>query len=261
MKGRAKTGLVGLARALSKLGICSRTQAWALIDAGAVEVNGHICRDPDYPIHPESAEIKIQSKPVGAQQRVYLALNKPRGLVTTRQDEKGRATVYDCFDATDLPYVSPVGRLDQASEGLLLFSNDSKWSAGITDPATQLDKIYHLQIGLLPDIAFLARLRQGIVVEGELLRVKSTHELRRGGRNAWLEVTLDEGKNRHLRRLLKAAGAEVLRLIRIAIGPVKLGDLAKGQWRHLMPDEVQLLRRDPPARRRSPAATYPGRER
>ncbi len=242
-KAGSGPGLVGLARALSKLGICSRTQAWALIDDGVVEVNGQICRDPDYAIHPESAQIRIQGKTIGAQKRVYLALNKPRGLVTTRQDEKGRATVYDCFSDTELPFLTPVGRLDQASEGLLLFTNDSKWSAIITDPATHMDKLYHIQIGLLPDAEFLARLMSGIHVDNELLQVKAVRELRRGGRNAWIEVTLDEGKNRHLRRLLKAAGAEVLRLIRIAIGPLTLGDLAKGKWRHLTATEVRLLSR------------------
>jgi len=192
-------------------------------------------------VDPARAEITINDAPARAPARVYIALNKPRGLVTTRADEKGRATVYACLADADLPWVSPVGRLDQASEGLLLFSNDSAWNAAVTDPATHVNKIYHVQIGLLPTPEFLARLHQGAVVDGELLQVRAAHELRRGGRNAWLEITLDEGKNRHLRRLLKACGCEVLRLIRIGIGPLRLGDLPKGAWRHLAPEEVRLL--------------------
>lgn len=261
MNGRAKAGLVGVARVLSKLGMCSRTQAQALVRSGAVQVNGRTCRDPGQRIDPARADLKVHGKPARRQQRVYIALNKPRGLVTTRQDEKGRTTVYECLSGADLPYLSPVGRLDQASEGLLLFSNDSAWNAAITDPATHVDKVYHVQIGLLPDTGFLARLKQGMVVDGERLQVKAVRELRRGRRNAWLEVALDEGKNRHLRRLLKAAGAEVLRLVRIAIGPVQLGDLAKGQWRPLTQREIQRFRPGPPATRRSPAAAFPGRGR
>lgn len=241
MSGRKHATGSGLARMLSKLGICSRTQAQALIRHGAVQVNGRTSNDPEQRIDPTRAQITIHGKPVREAPRVYLALNKPRGLVTTRQDDQGRATVYECFADAGLPYLSPVGRLDQASEGLLLFSNDSAWNAAITDPATHADKIYHVQIGLLPDAGFLARLHQGIVVDGELLQVKAARELRRGGRNAWLEIVLDEGRNRHLRRLLKAAGAEVLRLIRLAIGPLELGDLAKGGWRHLTEGELRQI--------------------
>ena len=146
--------------------------------------------------------------------------------------------------APDLSEISSPDRgggLDEASEGLLLLSNDSAWNSVITDPATQVDKLYHVQIGRMPDAGFLARLHQGVRVDGELLRVKAARELRRGGRNAWLEITLEEGKNRHLRRLLAACDCNVLRLIRIGIGPLRLGTLAKGAWRHLTPEEVRLL--------------------
>ncbi len=241
MSGRKHTTLHGLARILSKLGICSRTQAEALIQAGAVQVNGRTINNPESRVDPARARIMINGKPLRAPKRVYIALNKPRGQVTTRADERRRATVYECLASAGLPYLSPVGRLDQASEGLLLFSNDSAWNAAVTDPATHLDKIYHVQIGLLPTAEFLGRLRQGIVVDGELLRVKAARELRRGGRNAWLEITLDEGRNRHLRRLLAACDCEVLRLIRVGIGPLQLGALPKGAWRPLSPDEVRLL--------------------
>jgi len=244
MNGRKHSTLHGLARTLSKLGICSRSQAEALIHAGAVQVDGRTVTDPELRVDPVRAQITINGEPARAPERVYIALNKPRGLVTTRADEKGRATIFECLTGAGLPYLAPVGRLDQASEGLLLLSNDSAWNAAITDPTNHVDKIYHVQIGLLPDAAFLDRLHKGVSVDGELLQVKSAHELRRGGRNAWLEIRLDEGKNRHLRRLFEACDCSVLRLIRIGIGPLRLGELPKGGWRHLSPEEVRLLSGD-----------------
>lgn len=244
MAGRgAGPGHTGIARALSKLGVCSRTQAQALVRDGAVSLNGKPCRDPETRVDPARDRIEVRGTAVGAGTRVYIALNKPRGLVTTRADEKGRATVFQCLDGSGLPYLAPVGRLDQSSEGLLLFSNDSAWNAAITDPDTHVDKIYHVQIDRLPDAGLLTRLRDGVESRGERLAVKSVRELRRGDRNAWLEITLDEGRNRHLRRMLEACGCEVLHLVRIGIGTLRLGDLGKGAWRHLTAAEVQALSR------------------
>ncbi len=262
MAGRgAAPGHTGVARALSKLGICSRTEAQALVRAGAVTVNGRPCKDPETRVDPARDRILVNGRPAGAQQRTYIVLNKPRGLVTTRADEKGRATVFACLADSGLRYLAPVGRLDQASEGLLLFSNDSAWSAAITDPSTHVDKTYHVQVDRLPDADLLARLEQGVAVDGERLAVKRVRELRRGGRNAWLEITLDEGRNRHLRRLLEACQCEVLRLVRVAIGPLVLGDLPRGAWRKLTVEEVRALSPGRRATRRSPAAASPGRGR
>jgi 23S rRNA pseudouridine2605 synthase len=145
------------------------------------------------------------------------------------------------FLPAEIPFVSPVGRLDQASEGLLLFTNDTRWAARLTDPASHVDKTYHVQVDRLPDAALLARLRAGVEDDGELLAVKEVRELRRGGRNAWLELVLDEGRNRHIRRMLAALEVGTLRLVRVAIGPLALGTLAKGAWRHLDADEVRSL--------------------
>jgi 23S rRNA pseudouridine2605 synthase len=238
-----------VARALSKLGYCSRAQARLLVRDGHVTVNGRRCRDPETRVDPALDRIRVHGRDPAVPARRYFMLNKPRGLVTTRADEQGRATVFRCFENASLPYLAPVGRLDRASEGLLLFTNDSAWAAAITDPATHIDKIYHVQIDRLPDTALLDRLRYGVVVQGELLAVKAARELRRGERNAWLELTLDEGRNRHLRRLLEACGCDVLRLVRIAVGPLRLGDLAAGAWRELSAEEVQSLSRARPRTR------------
>ena len=212
--------------------------------AGRVTVNGTVIRNPGVRIHPESASIEIDRVRAGQVERVYLALNKPRGLVTTRSDPQGRATIYDCLTDPALPFLGPVGRLDKASEGLLLLTNDSRWSAQLLDPASHVDKTYHVQIAELADGATVGRVAAGVVETetGEALRVKRVSLLRVGSRSsAWLEIVLDEGKNRHIRRLLAALDIEVLRLVRVAIGPLALGNLAKGEWRRLTPAEVRAL--------------------
>src|SRR5712671_5654902 len=232
---------VGLARALSKLGYCSRSQATELICAGRVQLNGAIRRDPETPVYVDRDRIEVDHRIVGAEAKVYLMLNKPRGVVTTASDEKGRDTVYS-FLGADLPWVAPVGRLDKASEGVLLLTNDSEWAARISDPETHLEKTYHVQIGAVVDENFLAEMRKGIkTVKGEVLRAKRAAVLRSGEHNTWLEIILDEGKNRHIRRMMEAAGVEVLRLVRVAVGPLVLGKLAKGACRALSSDEKRAL--------------------
>jgi len=237
----------GIARVISKLGVCSRTQAQALVRAGRVRLNSRIVTDPETPAIAGRDRIRIDEADIGAAPRVYLALNKPRGLVTTASDERGRRTVYELLQslpegAAPLPWVAPVGRLDQASEGLLLFSNDSAWAAHLTAPASHVDKIYHVQIDTLVDAALLSALCAGSVVDGEDLRAKSVREIRAGEQNSWLEIVLDEGRNRQIRRLLDSFGIAVLRLIRVAVGAVELGTLAKGQWRFLTDDEITALK-------------------
>jgi 23S rRNA pseudouridine2605 synthase len=234
---------VGLARALSKLGFCSRAQAAQLIRKGKVRVNGAIRRDPETPVHLGKDRIEIDGQRITASERIYLALHKPRGMVTTASDEKGRDTVYSLLSA-DLPWVAPVGRLDKASEGLLLLTNDTQWAARVSAPETHLDKTYHLQVGRIADAALLDALRNGIrTKEAETLRVKAASLLRQGERNSWLEIILDEGRNRHIRRMLETLGIEVLRLIRVAIGPLVLGDLPKAAVRRLTADEKLTLDR------------------
>jgi 23S rRNA pseudouridine2605 synthase len=170
-------------------------------------------------------------------------LNKPRGVVTTAADEKGRKTVYDLLPSST-PWIAPVGRLDKASEGLLLLTNDTAWSARVLAPSTHLDKIYHVQIGDVATPSLVHSLAHGKRVEnGDFLRVKQVRILRGGKQNTWLEIVLDQGKNRHLRRLLAACKVKVLRLVRVAIGPLSLGELAKGAVRALTSGERKMLDR------------------
>lgn len=232
----------GVARALSKLGVCSRSQAEAAVRAGRVAVDGRPVRDPEHPVETERQTISLDGAIVAAVQRFYLALNKPRGVVVSAADEHGRDTVYGLLQDAGLPWLGPVGRLDKASEGLLLLSNDSVWAAGITEPSTHLDKTYHVQVAGQPDAGALAAMLEGVREGTDLLKVRRVELLRAGEKNAWLEVVLDEGRNRHIRRLLAALGFDVLRLVRVAIGPLQLGELAKGQWRHLSAAEVAALR-------------------
>jgi 23S rRNA pseudouridine2605 synthase len=231
---------VGLARALSKLGFCSRSQAARLIRAGRVRLNGATRRDPETPVHLERDRIEVDRNAVTAEPNVYLVVNKPRGVVTTASDEKGRQTVYSLLGET-LPWVGPVGRLDKASEGLLLLTNDSEWAARISDPGSHLDKTYHVQVGALAGETLADKLVRGVFAGGELLRAKRARVLRAGEKNTWLEISLDEGKNRQIRRMFEHLGIEVLRLIRVAIGPVVLGDLAKGESRALAAREKFAL--------------------
>ncbi|XEA93304.1 pseudouridine synthase [Xanthomonas sp. DAR 80977] len=241
-----------MARTLSKLGLCSRTEAARWIAAGRVAVDGRTVTDPEFPILRGRHRLALDGVALAATQRIYLMLNKPRGLVTTAQDERGRDTVYRCFDGAGLPWLAPVGRLDKASEGLLLFCNDPQWAARVTDPASGPDKTYHVQVDALPDAALLARMCAGVVADGEPLRAKQARLLRQGDRHAWLEVVLDEGRNRQIRRLLEALGLGVLRLVRVAIGDLALGELGKGAWRELSADEVRALA--PAADASAPAA-------
>lgn len=231
---------VGLARALSKLGYCSRSQASQLIRAGRVRLNKSVPRSPQALVNLEKDRIEVDGFPVAAKTKLYLMMNKPRGVVTTRSDEKGRQTVY-AYWAENLPWVAPVGRLDKASEGLLLFSNDSEWAARILEPRSHLERTYHVQVGAIADEALLKAMVQGIRNDGELLQARNARVIRQGKRNSWIEVVLDEGKNRQIRRILEHLGVEVLRLVRVAIGPLELGELPKGHVRRLTPAETQAI--------------------
>lgn len=231
----------GLARVLSRMGVCSRSEAMRRIAAGRVWLNGVVARDPEMPVDPAVDRIEMDGSVVHAQEHVCIAINKPRGLVVSTVDERGRDTVYALLHGMGLPWLAPVGRLDKASEGLLLFSNDPAWAARITDPAGHVAKTYRVQVRGTPTVESLQRMRTGVLDQGELLTAESVRVLGGGEKNCWLEVVLREGRNRQIRRMFAAGGHEVLRLLRVAIGKVELGDLPKGAWRHLTQLEMRSL--------------------
>jgi 23S rRNA pseudouridine2605 synthase len=244
MRSASPQPRTGLARALSKLGYSSRARAADLIRAGRVRLNGTVRRDPETPVVLGRDRIEFDGREIRSAARAYWMLNKPRGAVTTASDEKGRETVYACLPpaASTVPWLAPVGRLDKASEGLLLLTNDSVWAARITSPESHVDKTYHVQIGLVATSDLVVGLRRGVQIDtGELLGAKSANILRQGEKTSWLVIVLDEGRNRHIRRMFEALGIEVLRLVRVAIGNLQLGDLPKGQCRELAPEEIAGL--------------------
>ncbi len=219
-------------------------------------MRGRVCRDPETPVYDSHAEIAVDGKAVRQRKRIYIMLNKPRGVITTASDEKGRETVYTVLSRQSATrgeadkekesklWIAPVGRLDQASEGLLLLTNDSEWAAKIAAPETHLRKTYHVQISSIAGEEFLEALLRGVETkEGVLLQAKGVRRLRSGDKNSWLEIVLDEGKNRQIRRMMESMGVEVLRLVRVAVGPLLLGNLGKGDYRPLTNDERRMLDR------------------
>lgn len=237
--GSRKAKTLPLERVLSKLGAASRTEAARLIAAGRVTVNGRVHRDPSFPCAMGRDRITLDGVPLHGTERIYVAFHKPRGCVTTRADEKGRPTVYDHLPP-DLKAM-PVGRLDMASEGLLLFSNDTRWAQRIQDPATHLPKVYHVQTDRHLRPEELAAIAAGPVLDGVACLPVGIRVLRAGEKTQWLEITLTEGRNRQIRRMLALFGIEVRRLVRVAIGPLALGGLRAGQWRHLTAEERETL--------------------
>lgn len=229
-----------LERIISKRGLLSRKEAAIAILEGQVVVNGLVCKIPlAYFDHRCTIEIKGQK--AIEQKKHYLVLNKPRGLIVSRSDEKNRATVYDCLSEWKGPLVQAVGRLDQASEGLLLFTNDHVWANKLMDPKTHVTKTYHVQTSTIPDEDILKKLSLGIMLEGKKTLPASFQLIRSGEKNGWIEVQLKEGRNRQIRKMLESESIEVLRLIRVKLGTITLGDLQKGEWRELSEAEIKNL--------------------
>lgn len=247
MRSAAKpTGTVPLVRALSKLGLASRTQTAEWISAGRLAVNGRVCRDAQQPVVPERDRFALDGIPLSRSERTCIALHKPRGYVTSRSDEKGRKTIFDLLPDS-LQHLHAVGRLDMQTSGLLLLTNDTRLSSYLTDPVNAVPREYAVSVdGRIADDT-LARIVNGIEDDGELLRASAVTVRKLSGRESHLFVTLHEGKNRELRRLFKAAGHEVNKLKRLAFGPVALGELASGSYRELDASELAAL----PAERRT----------
>jgi len=180
VKATEKGVRVGLARALSKLGFCSRTRAFEIIRNGRVRVNGSVTKNSESPVRLDCDRIEVDGERIESAELIYLAMNKPRGIVTTASDEKGRETVYDLLPQNH-PWVGPVGRLDKASEGLLLLTNDSEWGARILAPETHLEKTYHVQVDEVADEKLLGTVMQGVGVDGDLLRAHRAQLMERLG--------------------------------------------------------------------------------
>src|SRR5688572_18562031 len=214
MAHKLKPGTVPLERALSKLGLASRTQTSVWIAEGRLSVNGQIIRDTRFAVVPERDRFALDGKPLKAEARGCVLLHKPRGYVTTRSDEKGRKTVFDLLPQS-LQNFHAVGRLDMHTSGLLLLTNDTKLSSFLTDPQSDVPREYVVSVeGRLEDIA-LQRLLDGVEDDGELLRASAVRVRKVSGKESHVFVTLHEGRNRELRRLFSAVGHPVTRLKRI----------------------------------------------
>ncbi|HEV8579014.1 MAG TPA: pseudouridine synthase [Thermoanaerobaculia bacterium] len=235
---RRKPGLVSLERALSKLGLASRSAARELIRAGRVAVDGSTEADPLREVVPERIRIEIDGRPVHRAEPLTVLLHKPRGVVTTRSDQQERPTVYGCLEGLDA-HVVPVGRLDAATSGLLLLTNDTRFADWLTDPRNGVPRIYVMTVRGELDDETARRLEEGIEDSGEHLAAQSVVVRKRSRRETHLIVELTEGKNREIRRMLAAADHEVTRLKRVSFGGLDLGNLAPRQWRVVSAEELR----------------------
>jgi 23S rRNA pseudouridine2605 synthase len=233
-----KPGHVPLERALSKLGIASRTQARELILAGKVKVNGVVRKIPLFSVFPERAKIEVDGKSVTRAKPATYLLHKPRSVVTTRSDEKGRATVFSLLREKDL-HLNAVGRLDFATSGLLLLTNDTRFSDWLTDPKNEIPRVYVITVRGEVTEEKLRRLRAGIQSDGETLSANEIQLRKASGKESHLTVELREGKNREIRRMFLAVGHEVIRLKRVSYGKLELGELQPGEYRELSMEELR----------------------
>lgn len=236
-------GTVQLVRALSKLGLASRSQTQEWIEAGRLSVNGRVVRDPRFAVVPESDIFALDGNRLQQQERMCIALYKPRGYVTTRSDEKGRKTVFDLLPP-ELHNLHAIGRLDMQTSGLLLLTNDTRLSSFLTDPLNAIPRKYFVSVDGKVGEETIKRMLAGVEDEGELLKASIINVRKLSGRESHLFITLHEGKNRELRRLCKAVGHEVNKLKRISFGTVTLDQLESGKHRTLAEEELQQLKRD-----------------
>lgn len=227
---------MSLSRALSKRRLASRAEARRLISAGRVRINGRIVTNPDLRVTPERLQIEIDGRPAApAGTPRHLAFHKPRGVVTTRRDPEGRPTVFDVLGDAGRGLVA-VGRLDRASTGLLLFTNDTQLANRLTDPKHRVRRRYVVTVRGRVAPGTAALLEAGVDVRtsagtSERLAAGRVEIRKASGRETHLIVDLVEGRNREIRRLFEAAGHEVTRVHRIAFGDIELGDLPPGEWR------------------------------
>ena len=225
-------------RLLSKLGIASRGTSQEWVSAGRVRINGRVVRDPATWVLWPKDSVSIDDQPIQDSVKRFFLFHKPKGVITTHSDEQGRKTIFDVLPV-DLVYMHAVGRLDQATSGLLLLTNDSALSSFLTDPAHKVMRIYLVTVRGAFTESQAAEATVGIVESGERLRCHTVKIQKSSGRESHLEVVLIQGKNREIRRLFKGLGHEVTRLRRVQYGPFKLEDLPSGAWREIPIEDVK----------------------
>lgn len=235
MTKRLKT----LERVLSKAGLGSRTDARAWIAEGRVRVNGRVERDPDAWIDLDRDRVTFNGRPLAKAKPMYLLLYKPAGYLTTYRDPQGRPTIYDLLPEGQ--WLVPVGRLDLDTSGLLLLTNDTAFAERITNPDYKVPKTYLVKASMHLTDEQLDQLRSGIELRDGMTRPAIVQRVRESGGRTVFEITITEGRNRQVRRMVEALGAKVLKLVRIAIGPLRIGDLPIGKTRELTPAEVNAL--------------------
>jgi 23S rRNA pseudouridine2605 synthase len=229
-----------LERVFSKAGIGSRTDARSWIGAGRVRVNGKVIQHPDYWVDLDRDRVTLDNKPLRAERKRYVLLYKPTGYLTTYRDPEGRPTVYDLLPEAG-PWLSPVGRLDLDTSGLLILTNDTDFAERVTNPEHKVAKTYQVKASTLLTDAQLERLRAGVELSDGPTKPAEVKRLRDSGKYTHIEMTIAEGRNRQVRRMLEAVESKVLKLVRVAIGGIRIGDLPIGKWRELTADEVAAL--------------------
>jgi len=235
-----KRPLKTLERVLSKAGLASRTDARQWIGAGRVKVNGKLVQNPDHWVDLERDRVTLDGKPVRAPKKVYLLLYKPTGYITTFKDPEHRPTVYDLIQDAG-QWVVPVGRLDQDSSGLLLLTNDTRFAERVTNPDYKIPKTYLVKASVLLSDEQLEQLRRGVLLSDGPTQPAIVKRVRDSAKYTFLEITLSEGRNRQVRRMIEAVGAKALKLVRTEIGGLRIGDLPIGRFRPLSPEEVRML--------------------
>ncbi|MCX5681325.1 MAG: pseudouridine synthase [Candidatus Omnitrophica bacterium] len=234
-------GKVSLERALSKLGLMSRSQTRACILDGKLTVDGYVIKDPLFPVVPETAQFMLDGKVLKRSSWQTIMLYKPKGVVTTRSDEKGRRTVFDLLPQ-ELKSLHPVGRLDMATTGLLLLTNDTQLSNYLTDPANAIPRVYVVTVEGKFHEADVRRAQNGVMDKEEFLKPSKVTLRKASGRESHLIVELSEGKNREIRRLFDALGHPVRKIKRITFGTLQLGDLQPGTFRFVTEKEFSWKR-------------------
>jgi 23S rRNA pseudouridine2605 synthase len=229
-----------LERVLSKAGVGSRTDARKWIGAGRVAVNGKLIQTPDAWVDIDRDKVTLDGKPVQAQERIYLLLYKPKGYLTTYKDPEGRATVYDLLKGFD-QWVVPVGRLDQDTSGLLIMTNDTKFADHVMSPEHKVPKTYLVKTSTLITNEQIEQLRRGVTLSDGPTKPATVSRLADSNSKSTLEITITEGRNRQVRRMIEAVDSKVRKLVRIAIGPVRIEKLEVGRFRELTKREVSLL--------------------